>query len=504
MPISFNNISDDQRTPGAYVEIDNSRALKGLYANPHKALLIGQMLSAGTRTHEELIAITRDGLADGYFGLGSPLARMINIFKKNNPNTELWACAVSISTGAGAKASACVQFSTAVSANGGSCGGAGTVYMMINGVAMDLALTSTWSIQDINSYAVTKINALSTLPVSASNGGSAISNTMVLIAKYSGTIGNYLDVRVNYYDHQSLPAAMSGDSITITNFAGGSGEPDIDPVWSLIDDEQFHYIGMPYSEAADLSSVEDELDDRFGPMIDQQGHCFTAYKATAANLTTKGNSRNSPYVTIMGYYNAPQDTCEWAGALTAKAAHYLNQDPARPLHGIELKGILPPPISDRFTRAERNTLLYDGIATYTTNVGKVYVERCITTYQTNAAGVIDPSYLDVQTLATLSEIRYQYKTRMYNRFISPRFKLADNTFPVQPGSYVATPSLIRGEIIALFSELQSVGLIENLEDFIENLIVERNSTDRNRVDVLLAPTLIGQFRMLATKIEFLL
>ena len=37
--ISFNNIPDTIRTPGAYVEIDNSRALKGLIQNPHKVLI---------------------------------------------------------------------------------------------------------------------------------------------------------------------------------------------------------------------------------------------------------------------------------------------------------------------------------------------------------------------------------------------------------------------------------------------------------------------------------
>ena len=42
MAISFNNIPANTRTPDAYTEIDNSRALQGLVANPHTALIIGQ------------------------------------------------------------------------------------------------------------------------------------------------------------------------------------------------------------------------------------------------------------------------------------------------------------------------------------------------------------------------------------------------------------------------------------------------------------------------------
>jgi len=69
---------------------------------------------------------------------------------------------------------------------------------------------------------------------------------------------------------------------------------------------------------------------------------------------------------------------------------------------------------------------------------------------------------------------------------------------------IATPKTVKQEIIALFTELRDAGLIENLEDFIDNLIVQRNSTDKDRVDVLLPPDLINQFRILATKIQFIL
>ena len=154
---------------------------------------------------------------------------------------------------------------------------------------------------------------------------------------------------------------------------------------------------------------------------------------------------------------------------------------------------------------ERDILLYDGIATVTyDSVGNPLIERCITTYQTNALGILDPSYLDIETLATLAEIRYQFKARMISRFIIPRFKLADDGFPVTPGSYVVTPKTIRQEIIALFTLLRDVGLIENLDDFIDNLIVERDTSDVNRVNTLLPPDLINQFRVLAGIIQFIL
>lgn len=497
--ITFNNIPTTVRTPGAYVEIDNSRALKGLVANPHKALILGQKIAAGTQPTETLIAISRDNLADGYFGAGSELARMCNVFKDNNPNTELYAIAIS-HAGATALAEGTLQTSVALSVVG-SCSGAGTLYLMLNGKAINVALASGWQVADVNSAIVTDVNADSTLPVTASTNATS---AVLFIAVNSGINGNYIDFRYNYYDWQSLPCGMT-DSMTITAMTGGSGNTDISPAWAIIDAEQFHYIIQPNTDATSLTSIESELTDRFGPLIDLQGHGFTGYRGALASCTAIGNSRNNAHNTIMGFIDSPTPPEEWAAALGAIAAYYLNIDPARPLSGLKLKNVLPPPVSSRFTRAERDIILYDGIATFTVDTGgNTLIERCITTYQTNAQGISDPSYLDIQTLATLNEIRYQFKTRMTNRFISPRFKLADDTFPVQPGSYVATPIIVKQEIIALFSLLRDKGYIENLDDFKDNLVVERDATDVNRVNVLCPPDLINQFRVLAGLIQFIL
>jgi phage tail sheath gpL-like len=501
MTITFANIPTTIRTPGAYAEIDNSRALKGLVQNPHKVLILGQKTAAGTVGKAVLTAITRDNLADGYFGPGSILARMCNRFKANNPNTELYAMALS---GGTATASARLHFSVALSATAGIVSGVATVYMMINGEQLTLTLNSGWSVTDVNSYTKALINAstYSNLPVVASM--SATSTVLMLSAVCSGAAGNYLDVRFNYYDGQSYPKAF-GDSVLMSAFAGGANAPDLGDAWAVIAGEQFHHIIQPYVDAANLTEIEDELASRFLPLDDLWGHGYTAVRGTAASCTTLGNGRNSPHNTIIGFYDSPTDPAEWAAALGAVAAWNLNNDPGRPLQFLHLKGLLPPPVSSRFDRSERDILLYDGIATYMVDTGgRVLLERCITTYQSNALGLPDPSYLDVEVLATLAEIRYQYRVRMTNRFITQRFKLADDTFPVQPGSKVVTPRTIKEETIALFTILQDKGLIENLQDFIDNLVVERDAADRNRVNVLLPPDLVNQFRILAAIVEFIL
>lgn len=499
MSIIFNNIPDTIRTPGAYTEIDNSRALQGLVQNPHKALIIGQKSSDGNASIEVIKQITDDGLADGFFGVGSILARMCNTFKQNNPNTELHA--IALSNDGGVKAAGIIKFESEYSVTA-DC----TYYLMINGTATYVTLTSAWSVTDVCSAIVAKINSMDMLPVTASISASAAGSDHVLIeAKISGTLGNYIDVRANYYVGQSNPAGWSVNGILHDSIVGGSVDPDLDDAWAVIDGNQYQHIVNPYIDAANLTSLENELDDRFGPLIDLQGGGYTGVRGTQASCTTLGNSRNSPYNTIIGADESPTCPEEWAAAMGAVGAWNLNNDPARPLYGLKLKGILAPEEASRFTQAERNILLYDGIATWICDTsGNVLLERIITTYQTNSQGSVDPSYLDICTLFTLLEIRYQYKARMTSRFIDQRFKLADDTFPVQPGSYVVTPKTVKREIISLFADLRDRGLIENLSDFVDNLIVERNSADKTRVDVLLPPDLINQFNIIASKIQFIL
>lgn len=492
--ITFNNIQTTERTPGVYTEIDNSRALKGLLQNPHKVLIIGQKEPGGNASTLALKLITNDNAAAGFFGAGTLLDRMCRKFKLNNPNTETWAIALS-ENAAGVKASGVLSFA-------GSATGNGTIYFMLGGVQVQTPITSGWSATDICSAVKSDVNANTNLCVRASH--TATQSRVFLLAVGSGETGNYFDTRLNYYDGQALP---SGVTYVLSQLAGGSNNPTMADVWAVIDGVQYQHIIHPYIDTANLTTIEGELTTRFGPMVDMQGYGYTAARGAYASCAALGLTRNSPHQTIIGAYDSPSNPEEWAAAWGAQCAYNLNNDPARPVHMLTLKGILPPKQAsgNRFTQSERRQLLYDGIATWIVDSsGNIMIERSITSYRTNALGLADPSYLDIETLFTLMEIRYQYKARMATRFILLRFKLADDDTPVPSGAAIATPSIVKQEAIALFTLLRDNGLIENLDDFITNIVVERDTTDVNRVNVLLPPDLVNQFRILAGQIQFIL
>jgi phage tail sheath gpL-like len=67
-----------------------------------------------------------------------------------------------------------------------------------------------------------------------------------------------------------------------------------------------------------------------------------------------------------------------------------------------------------------------------------------------------------------------------------------------------TPKLGKAEAIARFRVWEEQGLVENIDQFKNDLICERNESDPNRLDWYLPPDLMNQFRVGGAKIGFIL
>jgi phage tail sheath gpL-like len=482
--ISFNSIPIDIRTPGQYIEFDASRAVQGLPAIAHKILVLGQRLSTGSVAAGVPVRILSAGQAENYFGRGSMLSAMLAALKAANTYTECWAVALD-DNGAGVQASGTVTI-------GGTATEAGTLHVYIGGQAVQVAVASSAAAATVAAALAAAVQANTTLPVSAA----AVGAVVTLTAKHKGEVGNYLDVRLNYYSGQRTPAGITA---AIVAMSGGTANPAVSTAITAIGDEQYHTIVTPYSDASNLALVEALLAARFGPMVQKEGHAFTAAAGTHAAIGTLGDSRNSPHLTIMAAGKSPTPVYVWAAVAAAVDAY--EPDPARPRQTLLLPGVLPPAIADIYTRDERNLHLYDGISTTLVDPGgQVLVERLITTYKTNAFGVGDVSYLDIETMRTIAYLRFSVRSRIALKF--PRHKLANDGTRYGPGQAIVTPNVIRAELVALFAQWEQAGLAEGMAQFKTDLIVERNATDPNRVDAIIPPDVVNQFRVFAAQVQF--
>ncbi|UIA93053.1 phage tail sheath subtilisin-like domain-containing protein [Erwinia tracheiphila] len=416
------------------------------------------------------------------------LSTMAGAFIKANTYSDLWAVAVDDDEN-GIRATGTVTLS-------GPCKTSGQIALMIAGTSVRVTALAGDTATAMARKIAAAVNALKTLPVTATSA----EDKVTLTARWSGVTGNDIDIRVNYYDGDMLPA---GVGCTCSVMTGGVGNPDLSDAIAAFGDTWWNYLVNPFTDTANLDLLKLELVNRWGPLRQIDGQCFMGFRGTHAATSTFGIRRNDYLFSTTGTGLVPQPPYIWAATVAGAAVASLSTDPARPLQTLQLPGLLPPTIGERWALNERNVLLYDGISTYSVAAGNVVqIERLITMYRENSFGDTDPSYLDVETIATLSYLRYSTRTRITQKF--PRHKLASDGIRVSPGQAIVTPAVVKTELLALFTEHEWAGLVEGFDDYKATLIVERDENDRNRLNVRDNPDLVNQFRIYAHAIQFIL
>ncbi len=488
MAISFDLIPNNIRVPGAYTEIDSSQAISGVQLLNMRYLLLGQITADGEAVPEVLVRVTSVAQARTLFGPGSMLALMAEAAIASNNWSDLW-CLPLDDSDEGNAAAGHIIFS-------GPANASGTLALYVAGRPVEVGVDASDTAAAIAAAVVAAVNADDTLPVTAAVNGSNTAR-VDFAARNAGECGNDIDIRFGYHG-EKLPA---GVGTAITAMSGGTGNPNITSALAALGDEWFQILGMPYTDAANLSRLESELDSRFGPLREIEGQAFAAARGTVSTLGTLGNSRNSQFVSIVAATDEPMSPTEKAAETAAIACYYATIDPARPLQTLPYSYCKPAAESARLDTQERNILLYDGIATTYVDAGGIMrVERLVTTYKTNAAGALDTAYLDVESMFTLMTIRHDWRDRWRRKY--PRHKLANDGTRFGDGQAVVTPNVAKAEAVAAFRDWEELGLVENFDQFKADLRAERHPGDPNRLNILLPPDLINGLRVIATKIQF--
>jgi phage tail sheath gpL-like len=494
MAVSFNYIPTNVRVPLFYAEMDNTQA--GYFTQNKRALLVGQKLTAGTASVNTPYLVSTTDQAKTLFGQGSMLARMHALYRQQDAFGEVWCIAVA-DAGAGVQATGTITVT-------GPATAAGTINLYIGGQLVQVVVAAADSANSIATNINTAINAAVDLPVTST----VATNVVTLTCRWKGATGNdisVLDSFRGWAGGQSIPAgvslAYSGSGFLTT----GATNPTLTGnVITAMGDDEYDFVIHPYTDSTSLDAFQTEYNDSVGRWAWSRqvyGHCYSAMRGTLSALTTAGALRNDPHHTIAGIDNDCPNPCwEYAAAYGGANAVCLLVDVARPTQTTPLTGILAPRAGKRFLLTERQSLLNYGIATSYVSGGLLRVERAITTYQKNTWGQSDPSYLDSETLHTLSEITRRLRNRITQKY--PRHKLANDGTRFGAGQAIVTPSVIRGELLAEYADMEEVGLVENRVLFAKYLIVERDSGNPNRVNVLLPPDLVNQLRIFALLNQF--
>jgi phage tail sheath gpL-like len=455
------------------------------------------MLATGAGVADIPVPIGTQAEADHLFGAGSQLAAMFRKFFKNNFAQEVWAGPV-VEPETGKVAAGTITVSHAPTS-------AGQIVLYIAGQRVLIGVNADDDAADVAANIVTAINAMDSLPVTAAlafTTGAVVDVT----CRWKGETGNDIVLTDSYYGSRGGEVLPLGLTLTYGAMTAGDGAPSLDALILAMGDEPYEYVASAFNDDVSWLALDTEYGfgdtGRWGWLRELYGHVFTAKRGAYGDLILWGDDNNSGVISVMGWEaKVPSPMWECAAAYTAKAARALLNDPARPLQTLTLDGILPARKHDRFLITERNNLAGVGVATQATGAdGVPMIMRESTSYQFNKYGQSDDAYELVTTLATLARLFRNQKAAITSKY--PRHKLADDDTRFGPGQAIVTPKVIKAELVVQYSIDEFNGLVENVNAFKANLIVERNSSNQDRLDVLYGPDLINGLRIFAVLAQF--
>ncbi len=494
MPVSFNQIPKGWKLPLIYIEVDPSQA--GTPTSNKYALLVDYKLASGSGAPDVPIACGSIADAQNIAGVGSPLARMYERFFSLNKSTPVLLLPMAEPTGVVATGDITVTASPTQ---------AGVLSLYIAGQKIAVQVDAGDAVDVIATAVVDAITAATTLPVTAV----AAAGVVTLTSKWKGETANDIRVDLNVLGTNGGERLPTGLAVTLPaggTLAGGTGVPDWTIAIANLGDEPYEYVGLGMNDSGTLLAWDTEYgftdSGRWGWLREAYGHVVTARRDDYADLFAYGPSNNSGVISILAFEpGSPTPLYEWVGAYCARAAGALSIDPARPLQTLTLDGIRPAPKHQRFNKTQANALAGVGLAVQMVNQADVpAIGREQTTYQKNTLGQADNAYELMTTLATLAELFRRMRQSITNKY--PRCKLANNGTRFGPGQAIVTPNMIKAELVAEYRFDEYDGLVENGDAFKNNLIVERDSTDPNRINVLYPPDVVNQLRMFAVLAQF--
>ncbi|MCF6246920.1 MAG: phage tail sheath subtilisin-like domain-containing protein [Desulfobacula sp.] len=468
--ISFDNIPSSIRKPGKYFEFNTKLAVRTLPQNRQEVLIVAQKLAAGSVAAETPVMVFSDIEAAEYCGYGSQVHLMARAMIKANPYVALTLVGVDDNV-AGVAATGTSQIDIDAVA-------AGTVRQYIGNEFAEIAVAKGDVKADIAAALKAAIDAKPDLPVTAA----VVTDTITLTAKNKGVVGDDI--------HLSLIAANNCVTATITAMTGGSGDPDIATALAAVFGKQYHKIVVPYGDSTTLTALRDHIDAISGPMEQRPSVGVYALTGALAAATTLAGTLNSGR--LLGAYlrNTRSLPMELAAAMAGIMA--WEEDPARPLNTLAIKGIHAPDIEDRLSRTEQETCLNNGVTPFEVGPGeKVQVVRAISTYTKDGQGIDDVSLLDITTITTLDYVRKACRERISLRF--PREKLSSKT-----------PKKVRSELLDVLLKLEDLEIVEEVMANKDGLVVERDLQEANRLDAKIPADVVNGLHVFAGRIDLLL
>jgi len=455
--ITFPNYPITNRVPGVFADLDPSQA-NTAQVNL-RSLIVAQMTASGAAVPGQPVIVPSLAQAIIMFGAGSQAAIAVQHYRNIDTFGELWVLPLSDDPAA--------QAATGAIGITGTASASGTLVLLIDGVSISVAYNAGDAAATILARIAPAMASVVGIPVSA---GTVANGSLPLTALNKGASGNDILLGIST---QSTAYTSAGLTVTLTQPSGGSQNPTaLATALLALGSKTLDMIACPYADAASLTALHAYMSTATGRWSWAQmlfGHVYTAIRGTLGTVTSFAGSVNDEHLTVMPIADSPHAPVRWAAEIAASVAIKYRNDPALPITQMPLT-VGPPSLPNQWTFTEQNTLLYEGLSTHSVaDDGTVSIQRLITTYQLNAAGMADNAYLDVETLNTLA-----YVIRDLRAFQSPylTMKLVSDTTAIAGGSNALNARAVRQALISRYRQLETAGYVQGSDDFASGIVVE--------------------------------
>jgi phage tail sheath gpL-like len=448
------------RVPGVFASIDPSKSNTG--SLNQRTLILGQMTSSGNAIPGVPILSAGVGDAVTACGVGSMISIAVERYRALDLTGELWLLPLADDNLVGAAATFSITLvgpSTAV----------GAIPLYINGTRTMTPVNSGDTATTMGANMATAINGYTSpagnpLPVIAT----AAAGVVTVTARNKGTLGNQTTLLLSFGgtaagEGQRGTTNVAGVTATIAAVTPGTIDPSIATALANLPDQPFDFICCPYADPTSTSALAAFLGDaagRWNWSVQLFGHGFTAKNGTLSARTTWSLALNSQHISAIGAYGSPSPDWYWAVDFTAVHAVSIRSDPTLPIGGLvqgDQLNVVAPPLQDLDNFAARQTMLFDGISSFKGDInGLVYVDRSITTYQQNASGLPDNSYLSTNTPFQLMAYIRSLETMLGSNF-NQSILVADGS-RIPAGSALVTSQTILFSAIAHYTAIATTGL----------------------------------------------
>jgi phage tail sheath gpL-like len=472
-PIQFDSIPASIRKPGKYIEFNTKLAVRTLPANLQRLLIVAQRLAAGSVAEKVPTRVYSDAEAAEYFGAGSIAHLMVRAAITANAYLDLTVCALD-DAAAGVAAAGSVKVS-------GPAIGPGSLKLYVGNRLVEVGIESGDTATEIAAALNTELGKYADLPVSAAVDG--VDDTKVnLTARNKGTVANQI----------GLVTEISAKGVTtvIVAMAGGATDPTVADALAVVFAEQYHVIALAVNDQTAVTAMRTHLGNVSGPLEQRPGGGIYGTTGALADATTLAGLINDGRIWPVFLRGTRSPAYELAAAYAAVIA--FEEDPARPLNTLELKGIHAPAIGQRLSRTEQESCLNNGVTPLEVGPGeRVQIVRAVTSYTEDAQGIADISLLDITTIRTLDYVRKACRERVALRF--PREKLSSKT-----------PKKVRTELLDVLLKLEDLEIVEEIAANAAGLVVQKSLQDPNRLDAKIPADVVNGLHIFAGRIDLLL